>query len=165
MIGRDGPIKLAGTPVEEGQKAPGFTVVGNDMKPVSLSDFAGKIVIISVVPSLDTPTCDLQTRTFNEKASALGEDFVVLTISMDLPFAQKRWCGAKGVDRVITLSDHREASFGKAYGVLMPEPRLLARAVFVVDQKGVIRLVHVVENIGMEPNYDLVLSAAKKLAE
>jgi thiol peroxidase len=114
-----------------------------------------------VVPSLDTPVCDLQTRRFNQEAARLGPDVQILTISMDLPFAQKRWCGAAGIERVTTLSDHREASFGTAYGVLIKELRLLARAVFVVDKDGVVRYVQIVPELSREPDYEAALAAAK----
>jgi thiol peroxidase len=115
------------------------------------------------VPSLDTSVCDLETRKFNEKAAQLGSDVVVLTISMDLPFAQTRWCGAAGIKNVQTLSDYRDASFGNAYGVLIKDLRLLARAVFVVDKKGVVRYLQIVPEIATEPDYDAVLKAAKEL--
>ncbi len=121
------------------------------------------MVIISAVPSLDTPVCDIQTRWFNEEAAKLGPEVEILTISMDLPFAQKRWCGAAGVDRVKTYSDHRDAAFGLAYGVLIKELRLLARAVFVVDKEGVMRYAQLVKELSNEPNYDEVLQAVGKL--
>jgi len=129
-----------------------------------LSSFRGKVCIISSVPSLDTPVCDTETRKFNEEGARLGEDIVILTISMDLPFAQKRWCGAAGVARVKTLSDHRDGAFGLAYGVLIKELRLLGRAVFVVDRDGVIQYIQLVKEITNEPEYDAVWSAVKKLA-
>lgn len=119
--------------------------------------------MISSVPSLDTPVCDTSTRRFNEKASQLGEKVVILTISMDLPFAQARWCGAAGVRRVQTLSDYRDASFGLSYGVLLKDLRLLARAVFVIDPAGIIRYVQVVDEIAKEPDYEAVIEAVKKL--
>lgn len=115
------------------------------------------------MPSLDTSVCDRETRRFNEEAGRLGNDVVVLTISMDLPFAQKRWCGAAGIKNVLTLSDHRDASFGRAYGVLIKEIRLLARAVFVVDRTGVIRYIQVVNELTNEPDYEAVLKAVKQL--
>lgn len=156
------PLTLVGVPVEEGAKAPEFQALDNDMNPVALSDFKGKVLILASVPSLDTPVCDMETRRFNEEAGGLGEDVSVLTISMDLPFAQKRWCGAAGVERVQTLSDHRDASFGEAYGVLIKELRLLARAVFVVDRDGVVTHSQVVPEITQEPDYGAVLDAVKK---
>jgi thiol peroxidase len=156
------PLTLSGNPVEVGSKAPDFQALDNDMNPVSLSDFKGKICILASVPSLDTPVCDMETRRFNEEAGSLGEDVVVLTISMDLPFAQKRWCGAAGVEKVKTLSDHRDASFGNAYGVLISELRLLARAVFVLDREGVVTHAQVVPEITEEPDYDAVLGAVKQ---
>jgi thiol peroxidase len=130
---------------------------------VKLSSFRGKICIICSVPSLDTPVCDMETRRFNEEAGKLGDDVVILTISMDLPFAQKRWCGAAGVDKVITLSDHREGTFGTAYGVLIKELRLLARAVFVVGREGTIQYIQLVKELTEEPDYDTVLDAVNKL--
>jgi thiol peroxidase len=157
------PVTLTGTPVNVGQKAPDFEVVANDLTTVKLSSFAGKTYIIASVPSLDTSVCDIETRRFNEEAGKLGSDVVVLTISMDLPFAQKRWCGAAGVKNVQTLSDYRDASFGKAYGVLIKELRLLARAVFVVDKAGVVRYVQIVPEIATEPDYNAVLKAVKEL--
>ncbi|MFC1868765.1 thiol peroxidase, partial [Thermodesulfobacteriota bacterium] len=118
---------------------------------------------ISSVPSLDTPICDIETRRFNEEAGNLGSEVVILTISMDLPFAQKRWCGAAGVDRVVTLSDHRDAAFGEAYGVLIKELRLLARAVYVVDRVGVVQYTQIVNEVTNEPDYGAVLDAVRKL--
>lgn len=157
------PLTLDGNPVELGASLPDTDLVDNDMKPVKLSDFRGKALVVSVVPSLDTPVCDIQTRRFNNEATSLGEDVVVLTVSMDLPFAQKRWCGAAGVDRVITLSDHRAAVFGQATGLLIRELRLLARAVMVLDRQGVVRYFQLVEEVGDEPDYDAALAAVKKL--
>jgi thioredoxin-dependent peroxiredoxin len=157
------PLTLTGKEVKPGDKAPKFTVLDNGMKPVSPADFTGKVVVLASVPSLDTPVCDLETRRFNQEAAALGSDVAILTVSMDLPFAQKRWCGAAGIDRVVTLSDHREASFGKAFGVLIKENRLLARAVFVLDRGGVVRYAQIVPEIGREPEYAPVLEAVRRL--
>jgi thiol peroxidase len=156
------PLTLMGSEIKVGDKAPDFEVIGNDLSAVSLSSFQGKVCIISSVPSLDTPVCEMETRRFNNEAANLGDDIVILTVSMDLPFAQKRWCGAQGVDKVITLSDHRDAAFGSAYGVLIKELRLLARAVFVVDKEGVVRYAELVKEIADEPNYEAVLKAAKE---
>ena len=160
---RGNPIILMGNEIKVGDQAPDAELVGNDLAPVKLSAFSGKVRILSSVSSLDTSVCDVETRRFNKEAVGLGDDVVVLTVSMDLPFAQKRWCGAAGVDKVKTLSDHREAAFGAAYGVLIKEARLLARAVFVVDQKGTVQHVQIVPEIAKEPDYDAVLKAAKKL--
>jgi thiol peroxidase len=157
------PVTLTGTQVRVGQKAPDFEVVANDLSTVKLSSFAGKTCIIASVPSLDTSVCDMETRRFNEEAGKLGDDVVVLIISMDLPFAQKRWCGAAGIKNIQTLSDYRDASFGKAYGVLIKELRLLARAVFVMDKAGVVRYVQIVPEIATEPDYNAVLKAVKEL--
>jgi thiol peroxidase len=157
------PVTLAGKIVKVGQNAPDAEVVANDLSVMKLSSYFGKKCIIASVPSLDTSVCDIETRKFNEEAGKLGSDVVVLTISMDLPFAQKRWCGAAGIKNVITLSDYRYASFGNAYGVLIKDLRLLARAVFVVDKAGVVRYVQIVPEIATEPNYAAVLEAVKNL--
>jgi thiol peroxidase len=157
------PLTLVGNEVKVGEPAPDFEVLDNDLKPLKLSSFRGKVCIISSVPSLDTSICDIETRRFNEEAGKLGSDVVVLTISMDLPFAQKRWCGAAGVNNVQTLSDHREASFGKAFGVLIQELRLLARAVFIVDGDGIIRYMQIVNELSSEPDYEAALDAVKGL--
>ncbi len=157
------PLTLMGNEVKVGQPALEFELIANDMSSVKLSSFKGKVCIICSVPSLDTSVCDTETRRFNEEAGKLGSDVVVLTISMDLPFAQKRWCGASGVKNVQTLSDYREASFGKAYGVLIKELRLLARAVFVVDKDGIIRYIQIVNELTNEPDYGAALEAVKGL--
>lgn len=157
------PLTLSGPLPAIGIKAPDFTALNNDLSPASLSDFRGKVIIISSVPSLDTPVCDMETRRFNQEAGGLGDKVTVLTISMDLPFAQARWCGAAGIDKVITLSDHRDASFGKAYGVMIKELRLLARCVFVVDKEGILRYTQLVKEITEEPKYEEVLKAVKGL--
>jgi thiol peroxidase len=157
------PVTLVGNEAKVGDKAPEFTVVDNALQPVGLSAYHGKVIVISAVLSLDTGLCDSQTRRFNEEATKLGDDVVVLTISMDLPFAQKRWCGAAGVERVVTLSDYQQASFGQAYGILIKDLRLLARAVFVIDKEGIVRLVHLVPETGTEPDYDVVLDAVRAL--
>jgi thiol peroxidase len=157
------PVTLLGNEIKVGDEAPDFEVVGNDMKPVRFSSFGGKVLIVASVPSLDTAVCDVETRRFNTEAAGLGNDVRILTISMDLPFAQKRWCGAAGVTQVTTLSDHRKAEFGNAYGVLIKETRLLARAVFVVDREGVVRYVQIVDDLSHEPDYDAALRAAREL--
>jgi len=159
MQGR--PLTLVGGELRVGEQATDFEAVATDLSSVKLSSFRGKVVIISAVPSLDTPVCDIQTRRFNERAAALGGDVAVLTISMDLPFAQRRWCGAAGVDNLMTLSDHRDAEFGRAFGVLIKELRLLARAVFVVDAEGIIRYKQVVNELTNEPDYDSAIRAAE----
>ena len=157
------PLTLLGKELKTGDRAPDFTVLSNDLSPVGLSAYQGKTLIISSVPSLDTPVCDMETRRFNTEAEGLGSDVAVLTISMDLPFAQKRWCGNAGVKNVTTLSDHREASFGIGYGVLIKELRLLARGIFVVDSDGSIRYIQIVKEITDEPDYETVIKAVKKL--
>ena len=160
---RGNPLTLIGSELNVGDAAPDIEVVDNDLTPVKLSNYKGKVCIVSTVPSLDTPVCDMETRRFNQEAANLGDDTVILTISTDLPFAQKRWCGAAGVEQVVTLSDHRDAAFGNAYGVLIKELRLLARAVFVIDKQGVVRYVQLVKEIAEEPDYDAVIAAAKEL--
>jgi thioredoxin-dependent peroxiredoxin len=160
---RGNPFTLVGTEIKAGDKAPDVELLGNDLKPVRISSFKGKVVVVSAVPSLDTPTCDMETRRFNTEAAKLGEDIVILTVSTDLPFAQKRWCGAAGVDKVQTVSDHREAAFGQSYGVLIKELRLLARSIFVVDRTGVVQYVQHVKEVSQEPDYAAVIAAAKKL--
>jgi len=152
-----------GNEVKVREMAPDFVVLDNNLSPVKFSSFRGKTCIISSVPSLDTPVCDMETRKFNEEAGRLGGDVAVLIISMDLPFAQKRWCGAAGVTKVQTLSDHRDASFGTSYGVLIKELRLLARAVFLVDRKGILQYIQLVKEVTKEPDYEAVLNTLKKL--
>ena len=158
------PLTLMGTVLNVGDRVPDIELLDNDLNAVKLSSFKGMICVISAVPSLDTPTCDVETRRFNETAGQLGDDVVILTISMDLPFAQKRWCGAAGVDKVRTLSDHREAVFGSAFGVLIKELRLLARSIFVVDRDGVIQYIQHVKELSEEPDYDAVIEAVKKIS-
>jgi len=160
---RGNPVILLGDEIKLGDKAPDFVVVGNDLKPVAFSDYRGKVCIISSVPSLDTPICEASTKRFNEEAARLGSDVAILTISMDLPFAQRRWCLANQVKEVETLSDHRDASFGASYGLLMKDMRLLARAVLVVDRPGKVQYFELVKEIAEEPNYDAALEAAKSL--
>jgi thiol peroxidase len=157
------PLTLIGPSLEPGDTAPDATLLDNDLNPVKLSSYRGKTCIISAVPSLDTPVCDMETRRFNKEAAEMSDDTVILTASMDLPFAQKRWCGASGVDQVTTLSDHLGAEFGTAYGVLIKELRLLARTVFIVDKEGIIRYVQRVEENTEEPDYDAVLKALSEL--
>ena len=157
------PLTLLGSAINVGDSAPDVVLLGNDLSPVQLSAYKGKVCVISVVPSLDTPVCDMQTRKFNEEAGSLGEHVAILTMSMDLPFAQARWCGAAGVDKVATLSDHRDAAFGEAFGLLIKELRLLARAVLVVDQEGIIQYIQLVKEVTEEPDYSAILEAVKKL--
>ena len=157
------PLTLVGNPVKVGDKAPDAEVLANDLSAVRLSGFRGKVCVICSVPSLDTSVCDIQTRKFNEKAASLGEDVIVLTISMDLPFAQKRWCGSANVENLQTLSDHRVGEFGNAFGVLIKELRLLARTVFVVDADGIIRYIQIVDEMTHEPDYEAALQAVKEI--
>lgn len=155
------PVTLLGTEVKVGDEAPNFTVLANDLKEVSLDDYKGKIKLISVVPSIDTGVCSDQTKRFNEEASKL-DNVHVLTISMDLPFAQTRWCAAEGVKNLDTLSDHRDADFGEKYGVLIKELRLLARSIFVVDSNDKVTYVEYVDEVSSHPDYDAALEAVKQ---
>jgi thioredoxin-dependent peroxiredoxin len=155
------PVTLIGNEIKVGDKAPDFTVLANDMSEVSLASSKGKIRLFSVVPSVDTGVCDAQTRKFNEEASKL-ENVEVITVSVDLPFAQRRWCAASGLDNVITVSDHRDLSFGEAYGVVMKELRLLARAVFVVDASDTVTYVEYVSEGSNHPNYEAAIKAVKE---
>lgn len=157
------PLTLVGKEIAMGSPGPDATLVDNELNAVKLSDYRGKVVVISSVPSLDTPVCDMQTRRFNAEATKLGDAVAILTISMDLPFAQSRWCGAAGVEQVITLSDHRDAAFGEAYGLLIKELRLLGRAVMVLDREGVVRYYQLVKEVSEEPDYDAALEAVKEL--
>ncbi len=157
------PLTLTGKEVRVGDSAPACELLANDLSPKKLSSYQGKICVISTVPSLDTPICDMQTRRFNKEAANLSANVIILTISMDLPFAQKRWCGAAGADKVVTLSDHRDAAFGNGFGVLIKELRLLARAVFIIDTKGIVRYVQIVREVASEPDYNAVISALNKL--
>lgn len=157
------PLTLLGNEIKVGDKAPEFSVTDNELGPKTLADFAGQVLIVSAVPSLDTPVCDMETRRFNTEAANLGDEIKILTLSMDLPFAQARWCGAAGVEAVQTLSDYKDSSFGEAYGVLIKELRLLSRAVFVVDKSGVVQYAQYVNEITEEPDYDAALAVAKKL--
>lgn len=158
------PLTLVGKQIRVGDKAPNFHVVDNSMNVVEFSNFKGKNCIISAVPSLDTPVCDTQTHHFNDAASKLNKDLVILTISMDLPFAQSRWCGAADVHSVSTLSDYREASFGQTYGILIKEWRLLGRGVFLIDKQGTIRYTQYVKEISQLPDFNSILEEASKLA-
>lgn len=156
------PMTLLGQEVKVGDKAANFTALKTDMSPYSLGDAGDKIKIISVVPSLDTGVCELQTIRFNEMAAEL-DDVVILTLSVDLPFAQARFCGAKGIDKVTTLSDHKDLDFGLKYGFVMDELRLLARGIIVVDKDNTVRYVEYVSEATNHPDYDRALEEVKKL--
>jgi len=153
------PLTLVGDEVGLGGVAPEFEVLNQNLEPVTLSQFRGKVCVIVSAPSIDTPVCDLEARRFNEEAAKLGTDVVVLIITMDLPFAQKRWCAAAEVENIQLLSDHRDASFGHSFGVLIKELRLLARTVFISDRAGTIRYIQYVRETTDEPDYDEVLKA------
>lgn len=158
------PLTLIGPDINVGERAPDFTVLDSELNQVSLDDFAGKVKIISVTPSLDTAVCDLQARRFNHEAASLPQDVVVLNISMDLPFAISRFCTAAGIDRVKGLSDHRTASFGTAYGVLIKELRLLARSIFIIDKDNIVRYREIVHEQTNHPDYDKAISALNAIA-
>ena len=160
---RGNPFTLQGNPVNKGDRAPDFRLLANDLSPRTLASYKGKTLIFSVVPSLDTGVCDLQTRRFNNEAAALGEHVRILTISCDLPFAQARWCGAAGVTQLETLSDHYDLSFGMAYGVVIKELRLLGRAIFVVAPDGTLAYSQLVSEVTHEPDYDAALNAVRSL--
>lgn len=156
------PMTLLGEEIKVGQKAPGFKVSTSDLKETSLEDFKGKIKLIASVPSLDTPICDLQIKRFNDEAAKISKDVVIIFISMDLPFAQKRFCDAYNIKKVKTLSDHKDGSFGLNYGVLIKELRLLSRAIFVVDKNDIVKYVEYVKELGSHPDYEGALEALKK---
>jgi thiol peroxidase len=158
------PLTLVGQEVKVGDPAPDAELLDNDLNPVKISGHRGKVLVVASVPSLDTPVCDMETRRFNEEAANLGPDVELVTISMDLPFAQKRWCGAAGVTRLKTVSDHRLADFGTSYGVLIKELRLLARAVFIIDREGTVQYVQLVKEVTNEPDYEEVLQALNRIA-
>ena len=158
------PLTLVGNDVQIGQSAPDATLIANDLSEFQLSSLKGKKVILSAVPSLDTPVCDLQTKRFNSEAVNLGDNVAVITLSMDLPFGQKRWCGSEGVENVATLSSHRCTKFGEDYGALIsggPLDRCLARAIFVAGPDGTLKHVEYVSEIADEPDYEAALAAAK----
>ena len=158
------PLTLIGPEIKAGSKAPDFQVLAQDLSPVTLAAFKGKTLLISVTPSLDTPVCDMQARRFNEEAAKLS-GVEILNVSMDLPFAQKRWCGAAGIDRIKVVSDHKDASFGSAYGTLIKELRLLTRSIFVVDGAGTVRYVEYVPEVTSHPNYEAALAAVRQIAD
>ncbi len=157
------PLTLIGNAVKSGTKAPDFTVIDNTLKSVVLKDFAGKIKLISVTPSLDTPVCDTQARRFNVEASKLPDSVAVINISMDLPFAISRFCATAGIERVKTFSDYKEASFGQAYGVLIKELRLLARAIFLIDASDTVRYCEIVGEMTSSVDFDKALEETARL--
>ncbi|MGD9643407.1 MAG: thiol peroxidase [Elusimicrobiales bacterium] len=162
MQGR--PMVLAGDEIKVGMPAPDFKATDNDMLPMKFSrSYGGKVAVIVAVPSLDTSVCDLEARRFNKEAEILGPDVGVLVVSMDLPFAQRRWCGSAGIKAVRVFSDYQKADFGKAWGVLIKDLRLLARAVFIVDKDGIVKYAQIVPEVSQEPNYDEVLTALRAL--
>ena len=159
------PLTLTEKELKVGDEVPDFEVLANDLSTVKYSSFRSKVCVILSVPSLDTSVCDRMRRRFNTEAAGLGANVAVMTISMDLPFAQKRWCGAAEAKNIQVFSDHRDASFGRAFGVLIKELRLLARSVFVVDKKGIIRYLQIVKELANEPDYEAALDAVRKLTQ
>lgn len=157
------PLTLVGPEIKVGDRAPAFLLVNTDLQPVTLDDSRGRVRLITTVPSLDTPVCDAMTRRFNEDAAELPDDVVVATVSMDLPFAQKRWCGNAGIEKIQTLSDYREHAFARDYGMLIGELQLLARGVFVIDREGVVAYRELVAEVTEEPDYGAALDAVRKL--
>src|ERR1700679_2055785 len=160
---RGNPLTVVGPELKTGDKAPDFQAVDDSLKPVDLNATGHSVRIFSVVPSLDTPVCDMQTKRFNEEAGKLP-DLKIYNVSMDLPFAQKRWCGAFGVDHIKMISDHRTGSFGEHYGTMIKDLRIESRAIFVVDKDNVIRHVEYVKEVADHPNYEAALEVAKKLS-
>jgi thiol peroxidase len=157
------PITLIGPELKVGDKAPDFSINKNLVENASLAEYAGKVKLISVVPSIDTGVCDAQTRRFNVEAASLGENVAILTVSVDLPFAQSRWCGASGVDKVVLLSDYKAHSFGEAYGVYIKELGLDMRSIFVIDANDTIQYVEYLPEMTEHPNYEQAISAVKAL--
>jgi thiol peroxidase len=157
------PITLIGPELKAGDQAPDFSLNKSLTEVVSLQDYAGKVKLVSVVPSIDTGVCDAQTRRFNEAAAALGDNVVVLTVSVDTPFAQSRWCAAAGIDKVVMLSDYKNNSFGEAYGVLIKEFALDMRSIFVLDENNTIKYVEYLAEMAEHPNYEAAIEAAKAL--
>ncbi|MFP4058560.1 MAG: thiol peroxidase [Candidatus Brocadiia bacterium] len=158
------PVTLVGQPLEVGDPVPDVELLDGDLEPVPLTSFRGKTLVLATVPSLDTDVCDREARTFNQRATELGEGVALVVASVDLPFAQSRWCGAAGVDRVHTLSDHRDVACGRACGVLIKELRLLARAIFVADADGTVRYAQLVPEVASEPDYEEAIAAVQALA-
>lgn len=158
-----GPKTLVGPELKVGDKAPAFVVLGQDLKDFDSATLAGKPMLISVIPSVDTGVCDLQTKRFNEEAGRMGDKITLLTVSADLPFALRRYCGANEIKNLLVVSDHRTMSFGAAYGTYIKEVRLESRAVFVVDGAGVIRHAEYVPTAGQHPNYDAALAVLATL--
>ena len=158
---KGGPLTLIGPELKVGDKAPDFKLIDTGLKPVTLADSKGKARLISVVPSIDTPVCDLQTKRFNQEASKLPANVTVITVSMDLPFAQGRWCGLAGANKVQMLSDYQDHAFGQAYGVLIKELKLLSRAVFVIGPDDKVQYVEYVKEITTHPDYEKVLGFFK----
>ncbi|OGF64893.1 MAG: lipid hydroperoxide peroxidase [Candidatus Fischerbacteria bacterium RBG_13_37_8] len=163
ITSKGNPLTLLGPELKIGEKAPDFQLINNDLQPVTLKNYGDKIKVISAVPSLDTNVCSIETHKFNELAAKMASNVVIITVSMDLPFAQKRWCGANGIDKVITLSDYKDHMFGTQYGIRIKELGLLARTIFILDKDNIIRYIQQVPETGHEPDYNDVLKALDTL--
>ena len=159
------PVTLVGNEVKIGETAPDFTVLSPELKEIKLSDYKGKVVVIAVFPSVDTGVCALQLARFNQEAANFGDDVQLLTISVDLPFALKRYCADKGIENALTVSDHKELDFGTKYGFVIKELRLLSRGTVIVDQTGVVKYVEYVSEVGEHPNYEKALEVIKELVK
>lgn len=160
---KGGALTLLGEEIKAGQKARGFRALTSDLVVKTLEDFKGRVKVIASVPSLDTPVCDLEIKRFNKEASGMSEDIAVIFVSMDLPFAQKRFCDEFGINKVTTLSDHRDADFGIKYGILIKELRLLARAIFIIDKNDIVRYAEYVKELSSQPDYNAALAALKSV--
>lgn len=163
MTFKGGAVTLLGTPPEIGDQAPAFTVLDKTLAPRTLADYAGKVKVMAIYPSVDTGVCAAQNRKFNELATKLSDDVVVLSVSCDLPFAQARFCAAEGLENVVTLSDHKDTDFGRNYGFLIEELRLLARGTVIIDKNDVVRYVEFVPEIATEPDYEAAMKAVRSL--
>ena len=157
------PLELLGSELKVGQSAPAFTVTGQDMSDISSSKFSGKTLVLSIIPSIDTPVCAIETKKFNQEFEKLGDNAICLTVSMDLPFAQKRWCAAEGVEKIIVASDYKHRSVGQAFGAFIKDWGLTSRAVFVIDQTGKIAHAQYVPEVSSEPDYAAILDTVKTL--
>ncbi|CAD7289777.1 Thiol peroxidase [Campylobacter majalis] len=159
-----GPLTILGDKIKVGDKAPDFTILANDLSPIKLSDYAGKVVVIAVFPSVDTPVCAMQLAKFNHEASSFSKDVQLLSVSVDLPFAIGRFCADKGIENAKTGSDHKDLDFGLKYGFVIEELRLLARGTIIVDKDGKIAYAEYVSEVTSEPDYAKALDVVKSLA-
>lgn len=163
VLFKGAPVTIEGPCLRVGARMPKFKLTGSDLKDITSSDFSGKVIVLSAVPSIDTPVCQLQTKAFNRAASDLSKDVAIITVSLDLPFAHKRWCAAEGVENLVMASDYKYRTFGRDFGVFLPDLGLLSRAIFVADRDGSIKHVEYVEEVGNEPDYNLALTKVREL--